>query len=290
MAMSRLTLFVLFALLSTGCSVRPNIPLGTIPPAVPPPAHEITATKSLVQSEFKSAGREVYESGPEYRRVKKIVDRLSRAAGADGFTYPVLIVDAGEEINAMAVQDNTMVVYTELLKRVPNDEELATVIAHEVAHMLARHGADNTSQQREAWVSVGSSILGAAASVGASAAGADYLTSNIASSGAEAAANLLGTGAIVRSYDRKLEYEADQVGLMLMAKAGYHPDAALRFWNRANEIFGGDTGGVFLSTHPASGNRLERIREALPTAMNYFNQYRELEDLEPKPAGKRKKK
>jgi len=275
---------------TAACSVRPNIPLGTIPPAVPPAEHEMVATKSLVKSGFKSSGHEVYESGPEYRRVKKIVDRLSRAAGADGFSYPVLIVDAGKEMNAMAVQDNTMVVYSELLRKVPSDEEVSTVIAHEVAHMIAKHGSDNTAQEREGWVSVGSSVLGAAASYGAQAAGAGYIGSNIAGSAAEATTSLIGTGAVVRSYDRKLEYEADQVGLMLMGKAGYNPEAAVRFWSKSEELFGGDTGGIFLSTHPSAGNRLERLREAMPKAQEYYSQYKSLENLEPTSGSKKKAK
>lgn len=273
-----------------GCSVRPNIPLGQIPPAVRPAPVEVAATRSIVQSELgDKSGYKLSESGADYKRVKTIVDKLARAAGAYDFTYPVIIADAGKDVNAMAVNDNTMVVYKELLRKVPSDDELATVISHEVAHIVAGHGKDTTSKEREGWVSVGSTVLGSMASIGASAAGADYV-SDIAGSATEGAANLIGTGAVVRAYDRKLEYEADQVGLMLMGKAGYNPVAAISFWNKSQEIFGGDTGGIFLSTHPSSGNRTARLQEALPKAQEYYAEWKKIEELEPVPAPKMKKK
>jgi len=264
--------------------------LGEIPPAVRPSANEFAATRSAVHQEFGNAGLKLSESGPDYKRVRAIVDRLGRAAGAVDFTYPVIIADAGKDVNAMAVKDNTMVVYKELLRRVPDDNQLATVLAHEVAHMLAKHGADNTANERAGWVSIGSSILGTAASVGAQAAGVNSTVADLAGSGTEAVGSLVATGTVVRAYDRKLEYEADQVGLMLMAKAGYNPAAAITFWEKAPETFGGDTGGVFLSTHPSTGNRTQRLQEALPKAQEYYAHWKDIENLTPTPAPSSKKK
>src|SRR5262249_54816703 len=75
--------------------------------------------------------------------------------------------------------------------------------------------------------------------------------------------------------------EADQIGLMLMAKAGYNPEAAIRFWDNAPRVFGGDTGGVFLSTHPSSGNRTARLQEIMPTAKDYYAHWKDIEELTP---------
>ena len=252
-----------------GCSARPAVPVGEVPPFSAPNSQEVSSTRAMVEQHMSEAGFKVYQTGPEFQRVNKIVSRISAASGAQGFSYPVYIADAGDDVNAMAVQDNTIVVYRTLLSRVPDDDELATVLSHEIAHILAKHGSDDSSESRATAVSVGSSILGTVAAVGAALAGAGG-AANIAGDATEAAASIAGEGALVRSYDRGLEYEADHIGLMLMGKAGYDPNAAIRFWGKAEQIFGDKNSYAFLSTHPSSDDRMEHLRAALPKAMAYY--------------------
>jgi predicted Zn-dependent protease len=231
------------------------------------------------------------QRGPDYERAKRIVDRLARAAGADSFSYPVYIVDAGEDVNAATINNNTVVVYRELLRRVPNDNELATVLAHEIAHAVARHSDDKTSENREKAVGVGSYILGTVAAVAVAAAGGGSAAANLAGNVAEGATGAVGMGAIVRSYDRKLEYEADHVGLMIMAKAGYDPRLAISFWEKAPEIFGDKSGSSFWSTHPGHDDRKENLEEAMPLAMQFYEQARvqiAQAELEQKPSKSKK--
>jgi predicted Zn-dependent protease len=77
-------------------------------------------------------------------------------------------------------------------------------------------------------------------------------------------------GAYVLAYDRDMEYEADHIGMMVMSKAGYNPEAALSFWQKSDEIFGGSNSMSFFSTHPSNSDRLDQLRSYLPIALEYY--------------------
>lgn len=255
----------LFVLLS-GCASTPpsskHFSQGAVPQATVPSPNNIANTrKAIVQELGHKQGFRLTDRGAEHARVDRIVRRLSAASGLGGFSYPVLIADAGNKANAMAVNGNTIVVYKALLQRVPDDNELAAVLAHEVAHITNRHHADNQLEQREAIVQIGSTLLG------------NVIGSNYDQEAGQLAQNIAGTigkGAYVNAYSREMEFEADHTGMLLMAKAGYNPQGALRFWGRANQIFGTTSGSSdFLSTHPSEGRRLERLRQTMPVAVQY---------------------
>ena len=259
----------LIVLFSTGCATRKAIPLGTIPAPRTPTQSELNSTQQLISSSIQSQGFTLIKKGPEQVRVQKIVTRLAKAAGATDFSYPVLIADAGKDVNAMAVKGNTIVVYKELLNRVKDNNELATVLAHEVAHILARHSEDNGAKKRAETISVASSILGAIAQIALASSGRTAGFARTGGSLTRSTTTLVGHGTYVTQYSRDMEYEADQLGLVLMAKAGFDPNSALAFWSKADKIFG-SSGGSFLSSHPSNGNRLNRLKEALPVALPYY--------------------
>ena len=262
---------IALAVFASACSVSTNIPVGTIPEASPPSKQKVANTKTAVYSHFSNEGYPLRTKGKAYRRVKRIIDKLTVAAGLKKSTYPLYIAESGDDVNAMAVNDNTIVVYSELVKRVKQDDQLSTVLAHEIAHILAKHGADDTTESRSAWVGLGSAVIGAAAGVGTVLVGGGSYLSDVAADTAQSATSAVAEGAFVRSYDRKLEYEADHVGLMIMAKAGYDPRAAVKFWERSEEIFGSSGGMSFFSTHPSGDNRVSEIEEALPAALEYYS-------------------
>jgi predicted Zn-dependent protease len=246
---------------------------GEIPPTAVPPTDLKVAAEGYVAAHLNENNYREIKSGSNVRRVNNVVERLSRAAGYPPRTFPVHLVDAGTEVNAAAFNGASIVVYQELLRKVPDDPQLATVLAHEIGHIVAKHYADEAEEQSRAQaVKVGSSVLGSIASIAASAAGYGG-ASDIAGSVTESATGAVGYGAFVGSFSRTQEYEADHLGLMIMAKAGYNPQSAIEFWGNAESIFGSadSSMGAFFSTHPASGDRMSELNKALPLAMQYYS-------------------
>jgi predicted Zn-dependent protease len=134
-----------------------------------------------------------------------------------------------------------------------NDAELATVVGHEIAHALARHGGERMSH-------------GLLQSIGSEAV--SYATEEPMF---VTAFGLLSNVAAVLPYSRVHEYEADYIGLMLMAKAGYYPRAALSFWEKFGEKDNDQRLLELLSTHPMSKKRLEEMKTMLPKAREYYD-------------------
>lgn len=282
----RITAALWLSLMASACSARQSVPLGQIPVPPVPDATQRQTSMSMVQQYASGSGYTVVRDEKARARVQRVVDRLSTAAGATT-SYPVTLVDAGEEVNAAAVNGASIVVHTSLLRKVPNDDELATVLGHEMAHIAAQHHNDNGQEERASTVSVGSSLVGLAATVGASVAGAGSGAADMAGDLTSGVTETVGTGAYVLSYSRDMEREADQIGLMIMAKAGYNPQAAVTFWQNAAEIFGSADGSDFFSTHPASGDRVERLEAAMPKALEYYAQAK-AQGVGAAPVGKKK--
>jgi predicted Zn-dependent protease len=240
--------------------------------AEPPPTELKVEAEGYVQAYIDEENYEQVTSGAGLQRVKSMVRKLSVAAGYAADQFPTYLVDAGEEVNAAAFNGAAIVVYQELLNRVPDDEQLAAVLGHEVGHILAKHYKDAEEEQdRATAVSVGASVLGTIASVAASAAGYHGL-SDTAGDLTATTTGAIGYGAFVGSFSRTQEYEADHIGLILMARAGYNPEKAITLWERSEEVFGSadSSVGAFFSTHPASGDRIDELREFLPLAMKEY--------------------
>ncbi len=161
-------------------------------------------------------------------------------------------------INAFCMPGGKIVVYTGLLKLVSSDAELATVISHEVSHAVARHSNERISQEYVR--QMGGSLVGAAVS------NKSALLQTVVGQ-----AYGIGSQVLVSlPYNRKQEYEADKIGLIFMAMAGYNPNAALTFWQKMSAQSGGGQQADFLSTHPSDANRVAAIRQYLPEAMKYY--------------------
>jgi predicted Zn-dependent protease len=171
-------------------------------------------------------------------------------------------------VNAFCLPGGKIAVYTGLLQVVQSDAELAAVMGHEVAHALARHSAERLSDQRAATIgltalTVGLAVLGAR--TGTTSAG----TSAAISVAAMAAGAGVDYG-ILLPMSRKQESEADHIGLVLMAMAGYDPHAAIALWERLATLSKGKSGPQWLSTHPTDGARIADLRNWLPEAMKYY--------------------
>lgn len=249
----KLLLFCALVMLLPACTTATkNFEAGAIPAYQPVSESDVTDNKSQLASMMEEQNLELTQEGANYARVKRIIDRLSVNASVEQ-TLDVYTTEAGDQVNAFAMGGNTIVVYNELLRRLPKDEELAVVLAHEVAHILGGHNGDRTMQKRGGALS----ILGGIAQVAVL----------VATNGNTAAGDLAGTGVsavgtgVVLSYGRAMEHEADHIGMLLMAKSGYDPENAIRVWGKASEVLGESASLSFLSSHPSHGNRKKRLEE-----------------------------
>ncbi len=261
------------ATLCSACSPQLRIKPGEMPAATLPEVELKSQAEYAVNAYVSESNYGEIKSGPELRRITALVDRLGVAAGYPPKTFPVHLVDAGEEVNAAAFNGASVVVYVALLRKVKSDAELSVVLGHEMGHILAKHYKDAEEEKSRAEsVSIGASILGAVASVATSAAGYGG-ASDLAGSVTETSTGLIGYGAFVGSFSRTQEYEADHLGLLIMAKAGYDPRIAPEFWKRSEEVFGStsSSAGAFFSTHPAESDRQKALEEALPYAMKFYD-------------------
>lgn len=160
-------------------------------------------------------------------------------------------------VNAFCMPGGKVVVYEGILPFTQNEVGLAVVLGHEIAHAVAKHSNERMSQQM--LVQYGASLT-------------DMLISDKPAKTRSAINTIYGLGAqygVMLPYSRKHEYEADQLGLVFLAMAGYNPAEAISFWERmaANSQ---NSPIEFMSTHPSDANRIAKLKELLPEAMKYY--------------------
>jgi predicted Zn-dependent protease len=200
--------------------------------------------------------------------VRRVGHRVARSAetflAAHGleedirhYNWEFNLIDDDEMANAFCVSGGKIAVYTGILPVAENEEGLAVVVAHEVAHALANHGGERMSQLLVA--ELGGIALSKA--VEKEPEKTQELWKLAYGIGAQVG--------VLLPYSRQHESEADRIGLILMAQAGYSPEAAIPFWLRMAGEGGGEP-PEFLSTHPSHETRIEQIREYLPEAMQYY--------------------
>jgi predicted Zn-dependent protease len=163
-----------------------------------------------------------------------------------------------DQVNAWAMPGGKVVVYSGILPVAESEAGLAVIMGHEVAHAIARHGNERMSQ----------ALLAQFGSLALSQAMQDQPAQT-----QQLWMMAYGFGAqvgLLLPYSRLHEREADHLGLIFMAMAGYDPRVAVDFWQRMAEKKGGKAPPEFLSTHPADDTRIANIKEVLPEAMKYY--------------------
>ncbi|MDP3743355.1 MAG: M48 family metallopeptidase [Methylotenera sp.] len=224
------------------------------------PASEITSmssqayTQTLKEAENKNT---LNADKAQVDRVRKISNRLIAQVGvfrpdATQWKWEVN-VDKNDALNAYCMPGGKIMVYSGLIEKLKTtDDELAAVIGHEIAHALREHGRERMSQ---AYVQqFGLQALGAILSKS---------TSAVVGSASMQAAGLGSQLFFALPNSREQERESDKIGLELAARAGYNPDAAVTLWQKM-EAQGGAKPPEFLSTHPASTNRISELRALTP--------------------------
>ena len=163
-----------------------------------------------------------------------------------------------KEANAWCMPGGKVVVYTGILPTTKSEEGLAVVMGHEIAHAIAEHGSERMSQGLIA--QMGGMALDQAMTT--SPAQTKQLWMSVYGAGVQYGALL--------PYSRVQESEADHLGLIFMAIAGYDPREAVTFWERMAKSKDGKTALEFLSTHPSDETRIRQIKELLPEALSYY--------------------
>ena len=196
---------------------------------------------------------QIVSSGDGYSEVQRVAKRIEAVAGRDkpAFAWRVTLLRKNEA-NAYCLPGGKIVVYTGILPLTRSDAGLATVLGHEVAHATAEHVAERIERQNLTRVAAAIIAGGVAVTPGQYAR----------------VVALLGAGGAAASlpFSRSQESEADHIGLVYMARAGYDPRQAVAFWKRMARASKGKEPPEFASDHPSDQHRIERVQGWLPEA------------------------
>ena len=189
-------------------------------------------------------------------QVTRVGTRIAEATGRTDYQWEFRVLE-DKQANAFCLPGGKVAVYTGILPITRDDAGLAAVLGHEVSHAIARHGGERLSQQL--------AVQGGLLAVQGALASRDGPTVQLV-------AAALGAGAtvgVLLPWSRLQESEADHLGLIFMAKAGYHPSAARDLWVRMASL-GGPRQPEFLSTHPAPQTRIAQIEAWIPETLQYY--------------------
>lgn len=197
---------------------------------------------------------------PTYNAMlQRVGERIAYVAAPDmpNAQWEFVVFDDDEQINAFAMPGGKVAVYTGIFRIAKTDDDLAVVVGHEIAHVAAGHGNERVSQQL---LAAGGAL---ALQIG---------TSDMDSSDRQLLMAAYGAGAtvgVILPYSRYHESEADEIGLIYAAKAGYDPRAAIGFWERMEAQKSGAP-PEFLSTHPSGSTRVRKLNELMPMAYQIY--------------------
>jgi predicted Zn-dependent protease len=199
----------------------------------------------------KRVGERIAAAVEEYFKEKGMVQKMKN------YRWEFNLVES-PEVNAWCMPGGKVVVYSGLLPVARNEAGLAVVMGHEIAHAIAHHGNERMSQQLMA--QLGGMALSEALKTKPQETQQLWMTA-------------YGVGAqygVLLPYSRLQESEADHLGLIFMAMAGYDPHEALSFWERMATASGGEKPPELMSTHPSDQTRIENIKKLLPEIMKKY--------------------
>lgn len=210
-------------------------------PAVNPPTRQ--------SAEVTSVGVRISQAVEKYMKDNGLSKKIA------GYNWEFNVVDS-KDINAWCMPGGKVVVYTGILPLTRDDAGLAVVMGHEIAHAIADHGNERMSQEL---------------AVQAAGIGLDVYMQQKPQQTRDIFMSAFGVGSQLGmlGYSRQHELEADKLGLVFMAMAGYNPDRAISFWQEMSKM-GGNKPPEMLSTHPSDARRIAQIEAFLPEARKYY--------------------
>lgn len=253
--------FVLFVMLSACAPLRKPVTPGDIPSARPLASVDEQYGHEVLQQLAERYPLDFNDS--RYDMLVRVVKRLTSAANADRDPWHVYLFRAPEVKNAAATRGNHIFIWSGMLDIAPTEEEVATILAHEISHVLAGHTEPNPREQvTKILIQVGAIAAGTAVA----AATRNPALSNTFGQLTSSATEQVGSGLLLYPYSREMEIEADTIGLFVYAKSGYNPENALAFWRRVQGSPEFSNGPEFLSTHPDTSARIVNLEKYLPQA------------------------
>jgi len=229
---------------------------------------EMLSTSTQQYEQFMKENK-LSTNAEQTERVKRVGARIqaavedyakthNRSSDLAGYAWEFNLIESNE-VNAWCMPGGKVVFYTGIMPVCQDDDGVAVVMGHEVAHAVAKHGAERMTEQLA--VQMGGSALQAA--LGSKPQQTQQLWMSAFGAGAQYG--------MLMPFERGQESEADHLGLIFMAMAGYDPHHAVDFWKRmAQASSSGEKPPEFMSTHPSDENRIKKIQEQLPEALTYY--------------------
>jgi predicted Zn-dependent protease len=220
------------------------------------------AYQEVIQDPKVRISHDAHEIEPVQRVANRIIAAAKQsryAEVAQQFQWEISVIEDDKTMNAFALPGGKIAVYTGIFLIAKNEAGLAAILGHEVTHALARHGAERMSQGLVAQfllIGIDVALAGGGAGTGTR----------------EAVMQALGLGAhvgVLLPFSREHESEADYIGLLLAAQAGYDPREAVHVWERMEQA-GGAQPPEFLSTHPSHGTRIADMQSWMPQALELY--------------------
>ena len=231
------------------------------------PANEMMSMSATQYSQFLDSNK-VSTNVQQTQMVKSVGGHIQKAVESYAAAHPKSIDLANykwefnlvesKEVNAWCMPGGKVVVYTGIMPVCRDENGLAVVLGHEISHAIANHGSERMSEQLVAQM------------------GGEALSVALAKKPAQTQAlwmQAFGAGAqygVLLPFSRTQESEADHLGLIFMAMAGYDPNVAVPFWERMAKSSGGQAPPEWMSTHPADETRIAKIKQELPEALTYY--------------------
>ena len=207
------------------------------------------------------AGERVRRNTPDADTLQRVGRKISKVARKPSYRWRYALIDEPDTINAWCLPGGKIAFYTGILPVLENEAGMGFVMGHEVGHAMAHHSAERLTQQ--------ATVLGGMAAL--------YLyldqNSEMPKRSRDVLLAALGLGlevGVLLPFSRKHEKEADVIGMMYMARAGYPPEESINVWTRMREEAGRSALPSFLSTHPGHNQRKKNLREWMPSAKKRF--------------------
>jgi predicted Zn-dependent protease len=201
------------------------------------------------------ADAQLVTSGPDYDMVLRVGRRIAAVSDRPDYAWEFSLIRDDQTVNAFCLPGGKVAVYTGILPVAGSDAGLATVLSHEIAHAIAQHGSERMTDDLA--IQIGGMGLQALLSGKSEATQQLVLT----------AYGVGGQVGMLLPFSRSQESEADHIGLIYMARAGYDPHEAVKFWQRMESQAGGARPPEFLSTHPNPDKRVQDLEHWMPEAV-----------------------